>query len=133
VTVGLVTGQLDALAAALRPGAVKSGMLGSARVVGAVADGIARQRLPNYVLDPVMVATSGDRLLDRDAEQLIVRRLVPLAGLVTPNLDQAAVLAGREVRTPHDIERARRELGEPGTTAALGKGGHLAGPEVEAS
>jgi len=79
VPVALVTRQLEALADDLPPAAVKSGMLGSAALVDAVADGIARRRLPNYVLDPVMVATSGDRLLDRDAEGLIVRRLVPLA------------------------------------------------------
>jgi len=78
--------------------------------VEAVADGIARRRLPNYVLDPVMVATSGDRLLDRAAERLIVRRLVPLATLVTPNLDEAAVLVGGSVRTPDDMERAGRAL-----------------------
>jgi len=76
VPVELVISQLYALADDLPPVAVKSGMLGSAPVVEAVADGIARRRLPNYVLDPVMVATSGDRLLDRDAEQLIMRRLV---------------------------------------------------------
>src|SRR5205807_7493405 len=88
VPVALVTRQLDALADDLPPAAVKSGMLGSAALVDAVADGIARRRLPNYVLDPVMVATSGDRLLDRAAERLTVRRLVPLAALVTPNLDE---------------------------------------------
>src|SRR5438477_494521 len=130
VSAALVTRQLDALADDLPPSAVKSGMLGSARLVGAVADGIARRRLPNYVLDPVMVATSGDRLLDRDAEQLIVRRLVPLAGLVTPNLDEPAVLAGGEVRTPDDMERAGRALVQLGARAALVKGGHLAGAEV---
>src|SRR2546426_238744 len=126
----LVTRQLDALADDLPPSAVKSGMLGSARLVGAVADGIARRRLPNYVLDPVMVATSGDRLLDRDAERLIVRRLVPLTALVTPNLDEAAVLVGGSVRTPDDMERAGRALVQLGARAALVKGGHLAGEEV---
>ncbi len=89
-----MTQQLDALADDLPPQAVKSGMLGSAELVAAVADGIARWRLSNYVLDPVMVATSGDRLLHRDAEQLIARRLVPLATLVTPNLDEAGILVG---------------------------------------
>src|SRR6267143_1514047 len=93
VPVELVTRQLDALADDLPPVATKSGMLGSASLVEAVAEGIARRRFPNYVLDPVMVATSGDRLLDRDAERVIVRRLVPLATLITPNLDEAAVLA----------------------------------------
>ena len=130
VSVELVIRQLDALADDLPPGAVKSGMLGSAPLVEAVADGIARRRLPNYVLDPVMVATSGDRLLDRDAERLIVQRLVPLAALVTPNLDEAAALVGGSIRTPDDMERAGRALVKLGARAALVKGGHLAGEEV---
>jgi hydroxymethylpyrimidine/phosphomethylpyrimidine kinase len=130
--VALVTQQLDALADDLPPRAVKSGMLGSAEVVEAVAAGIARRGLPNYVLDPVMVATSGDRLLDRDAEHVIARRLVPLATLVTPNLDEAAILVGggETVRTVADMERAGRALVKLGARAALVKGGHLAGTEV---
>src|SRR5437879_8298954 len=91
VPVALVTKQLEALAEDLPPLAVKSGMLGSAAVAEAVAAGIARHRLPNYVLDPVMAATSGDRLLDRDAEHIIRRDLVPHATLVTHNLDAAAI------------------------------------------
>ena len=126
----LVTRQIDALADDLPPAAVKSGMLGSAELVETVAAGIARRRLPSYVLDPVMVATSGDRLIDRDAEQLIGRRLVPLARLVTPNLEEAAILTGREVRTPADMERAGRALLELGAQAALVKGGHLPGNDV---
>src|SRR6267378_5538710 len=88
----LVTQQIDALAADLPPDAVKSGMLGSGELVEVVAAGIARYALRHYVLDPVMVATSGDRLLEPAAESLIARRLVPLAALVTPNLDEAAIL-----------------------------------------
>ena len=130
VPVPLVTRQLDALLEDLPPAAVKSGMLGSAALVAAVADGIARRALPNYVLDPVMVATSGDRLLDRDAERSVARLLVPLAALVTPNLDEAEVLVGDPVRTPDDMERAARALVRLGARAALVKGGHLPGPDV---
>src|ERR1051325_4696826 len=97
VSAALVTRQLDALATDLPPVAVKSGMLASAVLVETVAAGIARHRLPNYVLDPVMVATSGDRLLDQDAEQLVARRLLPLATLITPNLDEATILVGEPV------------------------------------
>jgi hydroxymethylpyrimidine/phosphomethylpyrimidine kinase len=130
VSVGLVTRQLEALAADLPPHGVKSGMLGAAAVVEAVAALMARHRFPNYVLDPVMVATSGDRLLERDAEQLVVRRLVPLATLVTPNLDEATVLVGDTVRTADDMERAGRALVRLGAQAALVTGGHLTGPDV---
>ena len=105
--VALVVQQIDAVADDLPPLAVKTGMLGSADIVEAVAAAIARRRLLNYVLDPVMVATSGDRLLNRDAEQLIARRLVPLATLVTPNLDEATTLVGERVHTPDDMERAK--------------------------
>jgi hydroxymethylpyrimidine/phosphomethylpyrimidine kinase len=128
--VALVVQQLDAVAADLPPLAVKSGMLATAEIVEAVADGLARWRLPNYVLDPVMVASAGDRLLDRDAEQLIARRLVPLATLVTPNLDEAAVLVGDRVRAPDEMERAGRTLVGRGAKAALVKGGHLDGDTV---
>ncbi len=131
VSVQLVTRQLEALAADLPPAAVKSGMLGPAPIVEAVAQGVAQWRLPNYVLDPVMVATSGERLLDPDAEQLVVRSLLPLASLVTPNLDEAGMLVGRTVRTPDDMERAGRALLERGAKAALIKGGHLTHPVAE--
>jgi hydroxymethylpyrimidine/phosphomethylpyrimidine kinase len=128
--VPLVIQQLDAVAEDLPPEALKSGMLGTAELVDAVADALIRLRLPNYVLDPVMVATSGDRLLQPDAEQRIARRLVPLAALVTPNLDEARILAGHDVRTVAEMERAGRTLLKMGARAALVKGGHLEAAEV---
>ena len=139
----LVAQQIDAVAEDLPPLAVKSGMLGSAELVETVAAGIARHRFPQYVLDPVMVATSGDVLFDdtvgarpddvraRHAVPLLIaRRLLPLAALVTPNLDEATILVGAEVRTPEQMERAGRALVRMGARAALVKGGHLAGTEV---
>jgi len=123
----LVAKQIDALAEDLRPAAIKTGMLGSREIVETVAERIARHRLTTYVLDPVMVATSGDRLLDRDAEKLIARRLAPLALLVTPNLNEAEILVDAEVRTPDQMERAARALVAMGARAALVKGGHLTG------
>jgi len=126
----LVAAQIDAVATDLRPGAVKTGMLGSADLVGAVADGLERPSLKPYVLDPVMVATSGDRLLDVDAERLIARRLVPLATLVTPNLDEAQILVDAVLATPDDMERAARRLVTFGARAALVKGGHLRGDRL---
>jgi hydroxymethylpyrimidine/phosphomethylpyrimidine kinase len=130
VSASLVAAQLDSVAEDLRPQAVKSGMLGTAELVGVVADGLIRWRLPNYVLDPVMIASSGDRLLTRDAEQLVARRLVPLATLVTPNLAEAEILVEEEVRTPDQMERAGRALIRLGAQVALVKGGHLESEEI---
>jgi hydroxymethylpyrimidine/phosphomethylpyrimidine kinase len=128
VPVGIVEKQMAAIAEDLAPQATKTGMLATAGLVHAVAAGIARHGFRNYVLDPVMVATSGDRLLSRDAETAIVRKLVPLATIVTPNSEEAAVLTGEEIRGPDDLERAGRKLLSLGAGAALVKGGHLPGP-----
>ena len=125
VTPALVGRQIDALVADLPPAAVKTGMLGSAEIVEIVAQRISDLRLPNYVLDPVMVATSGDRLLDKRAEGLIARRLVPLATLVTPNLNEASILIDADVRTPDQMEQAGGQIVTMGARAALVKGGHL--------
>ena len=124
----LVRAQLDAVATDLRPAAIKSGMLADERVIGAVASGIRAHGLRPYVLDPVMVATSGDPLLAQGAISAIVSELFPLATLVTPNLDEAALLLGDRLSTPDDMARAARRLVEErGASAALVKGGHLAG------
>ncbi len=130
VPVEMVRAQIHAVAVDLQPAACKSGMLATADLVHAVAEAIAEHRLPNYVLDPVMVATSGDRLLERAAEQTIVEELVPLATLVTPNLDEAAILVGFEVGTPEEMHRAAAALVERGARGALLKGGHLRGAVV---
>jgi hydroxymethylpyrimidine/phosphomethylpyrimidine kinase len=130
VPVGMVEAQLAALAGDLPPDAVKTGMLASAELVGAVAAGIARHGFPHYVCDPVMVATSGDRLLAADAVRVVRERLLPLAALVTPNLPEAALLVGNPVETPADMERAGQALRAMGAAAALVKGGHLAGDDV---
>jgi hydroxymethylpyrimidine/phosphomethylpyrimidine kinase len=106
-------------------------MLGDADVVSVVADGVRRHRFTPYVLDPVMVATSGDVLLTPGAVAAIQRELVPLAALVTPNLDEAAILLGEPVRDVATMERAARALVERGgAAAALVKGGHLSGPDA---
>jgi len=127
----LVRAQIDAVADDLRPAAIKSGMLGDADVVRAVAEGISAHRLAPYVLDPVMAATSGDPLLAPDAVATIVRLLFPLATLVTPNLDETAMLLGERVSDVAGMERAARAMVERfGAHAALVKGGHLIGDEL---
>lgn len=130
VPLEVVRAQLDALAEDLPPAALKSGMLATAPLVHLVADAIAARRWNRYVLDPVMAATSGDRLLDRDAESAVRERLVPLAAIVTPNLDEAAILLGRPVGDAEAMERAGRALLEMGAGAALIKGGHLPGEDL---
>ena len=122
-----VTAQLDAVAADLPVGAVKTGMLASAAVIDAVAGGVVRHGLGPVVVDPVMVTTNGDPLLHESAVDAVRRRMLPLADLVTPNAHEAAVLAGFEVRTLDDARRAAREILGQGPGAVLVKGGHLDG------
>lgn len=123
----MVDAQLRALAEDLPPDAVKTGMLATGPLVRQVAQALERFGWSRYVLDPVMVATSGDRLLDRDAEADILARLVPRALLVTPNLDEAAILAGIPVTDPASMIAAGRILLTRGARGALIKGGHLPG------
>jgi hydroxymethylpyrimidine/phosphomethylpyrimidine kinase len=126
-----VVAQIDALADDLPPAAFKTGMLATASLVEAVADAIRRHGLPRYVMDPVMVATSGDRLLERAAERSLRDDLLPLATVVTPNLDEAAILAEMPVENLDDMAAAARRIVELGASAALVKGGHLRGEAVD--
>jgi hydroxymethylpyrimidine/phosphomethylpyrimidine kinase len=120
-----VRAQIDAVAEDLPPEGVKTGMLATSGLVSTVAAALRDHRLPNYVMDPVMVATSGHRLLDEDAQEALVTMLLPLTTLVTPNLHEAAILTGTPVTTVQDMGRAARRLVEMGAGAALVKGGHL--------
>ena len=126
----MVEAQADALAEDLPPAAVKSGMLATVSLVELLGRLLDRHRWRAYVLDPVMVATSGDRLLDRGAEGAIRTVLLPRAALVTPNLDEAAILVEMPVRGPDEMARAGERLVSLGAAAALVKGGHLDGTEV---
>jgi hydroxymethylpyrimidine/phosphomethylpyrimidine kinase len=126
----MVRAQIRAVATDISIDAVKTGMLASAALVETVAHAIAEHRLPNYVLDPVMISTSGHRLLDRDAEDTIRRELIPLAAVVTPNLHEARILTGLPVDAPSDLADAAQALLDLGARAALVKGGHLAGDEA---
>ncbi|HEX6644870.1 MAG TPA: bifunctional hydroxymethylpyrimidine kinase/phosphomethylpyrimidine kinase [Gemmatimonadales bacterium] len=128
--VEFVRQQLDALAEDLPPDALKTGMLAEPALVRLVAEVVRARRWTPLVVDPVMVATSGDRLLSADAENLVRDELLPLAAVVTPNLDEAAILAGMPVESVEEMERAGRMLVERGAGAALVKGGHLEGDMV---
>lgn len=130
----VVAAQIKAVGDYFTVGAAKTGMLFSAEVIEAVADawrglggdGNAR---PPLVVDPVMVATSGAKLLNDDAIGALCERILPLATLVTPNMDEAAILSGRTVAGVDDLEPAARAIHERYGVAALVKGGHLADTE----
>jgi hydroxymethylpyrimidine/phosphomethylpyrimidine kinase len=127
----LIERQIEAVVEDLPPQAVKSGMLGEREVVTTVAAAIRAHQLPNYVLDPVMVATSGDVLLRPDAVWTVREELIPLAAIVTPNLDEARLLLDDNVSTVDEmVVAAERLVKELGARAALVKGGHLAGDSV---
>jgi hydroxymethylpyrimidine/phosphomethylpyrimidine kinase len=111
--------------------AIKTGMLGSARVVEAVADVCESLAFGvPLIVDPVMVAKGGARLLDKGAHDALVLRLLPLASLVTPNVPEAEILTGMTIKTPRDLERAADALLALGPSAVLMKGGHLEGDTV---
>jgi hydroxymethylpyrimidine/phosphomethylpyrimidine kinase len=127
VSPAMVRAQIDAVAQDLFPGAFKSGMLANAGIASAIAAAIRDHSLQNYVLDPVMVATSGDVLLEPEAIEVIRRELVPQAALVTPNIHEAAILTGNEIDDEDSMSEAAEVLvRDMGAQAALIKGGHLA-------
>ena len=129
--VAMVRSQIDAVVTDLRPDAVKIGMLATEATIAEVARAIDAHSLANVVLDPVMVAKGGDRLLDRDAEQAYVERLFPLATIVTPNLEEAEALLRHPVRTLEDMRAAAQEMHARGVRAVVIKGGHLPGDAVD--
>ena len=127
----MVVAQVEAVATDMKVAAAKTGMLANAAIIGAVADAVSRLRLAPLVVDPVMVAKSGHRLLDARAERAYVERLFPLADLVTPNLAEAEALLGRPVRHLDAMRAAARDLRALGAKAVLVKGGRLAGDAVD--
>ncbi|MDH5589117.1 MAG: bifunctional hydroxymethylpyrimidine kinase/phosphomethylpyrimidine kinase [Gemmatimonadota bacterium] len=131
VPLDVVVAQFRAVADDLPPAACKTGMLATSDLVRTVAEEIRSSALPNLVVDPVMVATSGDRLLDEEAEGALRTTLLPLAALVTPNLHEARILTGLPVDSVEDMLKAARALTEMGARAALVKGGHLDGDAVD--
>lgn len=120
----MVVAQIETLIAERRPDAMKIGALGDARVVKAVADTIARLRLPAPVIDPVMVSSSGTRLLDTRAEKILRTTLIPLARVVTPNIPEAEVLSGIRIDGPDAMRDAARAIRAMGARVVLIKGGH---------
>ena len=116
--------QLDAVFEDIYPDAVKIGMVSSAELIRAIAGKLRQYEARNIVVDPVMVATSGARLIQEEAIQTLTKELLPLAAVVTPNVPEAEILAGMEIHTKEDMEAAARKIGDGFGCAVLLKGGH---------
>lgn len=123
--------QMRAVMGDMKPRYGKTGMLATAEIIEAVAEEFCRSPLDGLVVDPVMISTTGHRLISESAVRTLVDRLFPAAALVTPNLHEASALTGREVRHRDDLEEAAREIHGMGPAAVLVKGGHLEGSAAD--
>ena len=116
--------QLDAVFEDIVPDAVKIGMVSSKELICVIADRLRYYGAKNIVVDPVMVATAGSRLIQTDAVQTLASQLLPLASVVTPNIPEAEVLSGLTIRSKEDMEIAATQIGDTYSCAVLLKGGH---------
>ena len=127
----MVAAQIDAVLDDIGADAAKTGMLANAPIIEAVGDRLAAHGVRRLVVDPVMVAKSGDRLLREDAVALLRDRLLPLAAVVTPNAPEASVLSGIEVNDAASAREAARRIHDLGAGVVVVKGGHLGGPRSD--
>lgn len=127
----LVSSQIDAVISDIGADAVKTGMLSNSDIIRMVAEKIQAYGIMKLVVDPVMVAKGGDRLLQEEAVDALRALLIPLALVITPNVPEAEVLLGMKIETLDDTRNAARELVEMGAKAAVVKGGHLEGPPTD--
>ncbi len=123
--------QIDAVFTDIDVDACKTGMLSNATIIKTVADKITEYDVEKYVLDPVMVAKSGDALLQEDAVSSLIEQLVPISCVVTPNIDEAALIAGVAINNVDDMKEAAQEIWEMGAESVVVKGGHLKGDAVD--
>ena len=130
VPLDILRGQIDAVLSDIGADAVKIGMLHSSEVVILVAEMIEKYAIRNVVLDPVMVSTSGHRLIEEDAVEVIKSRLLPLARVITPNVPEAEILAGCKITGEDEFEAIARMLSDNGNVSVLMKAGHLSGDSL---
>lgn len=116
--------QIDSVFTDIRPDAVKIGMVSSVGLIEGIAERLRFYRAEHIVVDPVMMATSGSRLISEDAVESLKTELLPLATVLTPNIPEAEVLSGMEIQSPEDMERAAELIGRRFSCAVLLKGGH---------
>jgi hydroxymethylpyrimidine/phosphomethylpyrimidine kinase len=130
IPVHIVVGQIQAVMDDVKPSAIKIGMVYSAELAIAISETLNRYPGVPVIFDPVMVASSGNRLIEDDTVATFKERLLPLATLLTPNLDEAAILAEMEINTSFDMKQAALRLLQYGCKAVLIKGGHLEGADL---
>lgn len=119
-----ITEQMDAVFTDIYPNAIKIGMVSSPEIVEAIAASLEKYQAKNIVLDPVMVATSGAKLLKEEAMDSLINRLIPLADVITPNIPEGEILAGMEITNEDQMIKAAEEIGKKYDCAVLLKGGH---------
>jgi hydroxymethylpyrimidine/phosphomethylpyrimidine kinase len=124
----IIAAQIEAVITDIGADAVKTGMLSSSAIVEVVAQELKRHRVEALVIDPVMVAKSGDPLLQKEAVEALRAELVPLAAVVTPNIPEAEVLTGLKITSQEDMRRAAEKIIQMGARGVVVKGGHLEGP-----
>jgi len=124
-----VARQIEVVAEDIGINAVKTGMLSSAAIICCVTAQLQRYQIRRLVVDPVMISTGGDRLIQKDAIRVLVNELFPLATVVTPNMHEAEALVGRKLSTSQEIRSAAREICSLGPQSVVIKGGHLQDPE----
>ena len=130
IPVEFVKAQIKAVMDDLKPSAIKIGMVHSAELAIGIAEALSGYPNVPVIFDPVMVASSGDRLIAGDTVETLKEYLFPIAALVTPNLDEAVILAGMDIKTTGDMKTAAARIMEYGCHAVLIKGGHLKGPDL---
>jgi hydroxymethylpyrimidine/phosphomethylpyrimidine kinase len=123
--------QLDCIFTDIFPDAVKIGMVSSSGIIAMIAQKLQEYKPQHIVVDPVMVSTSGCKLLEDEAQQALITKLLPLAEVITPNIPEAEVLCGFPIKNEADMERAGRKIGEHLKGAVLVKGGHLVSDAVD--
>ena len=126
----IIARQMECIFDDMKVSAAKTGMLSTPEIVSQVAESFRKAEQKNLVVDPVMIAKSGDALLEPAAKQALVRELLPLSVLVTPNTPEATELTGKPIHERSDMEEAAERILDLGPNAVLIKGGHLDGPEV---
>jgi hydroxymethylpyrimidine/phosphomethylpyrimidine kinase len=131
VPTAVIADQIDAVVEDIGIDAAKTGMLSSAAIIATVADRVRHWRIERLVIDPVMVAKSGDPLLKEDAIQALIGELLPLALVLTPNLPEAEVLVGRALTSEDEIREAARDIVAMGAGSVVMKGGHRQGDATD--